>query len=140
MQQHIYKASLKRIISQTISIWAFVAIQIGANIFIMPRLINHGQYWAIAFLNVVLGALSVPSVYIFLNYYRHSAKKEFIISYNSLKMMDKKTGIVVEILSTEIDRIEFHQNLYSYKRVMNLSLWRDHEFFCFIDKAGKKII
>src|SRR5215203_1685784 len=122
MQQHIYKASLKRIISQTISIWAFVAVQIGANIFIMPRLINHGQYWAIAFLNVVLGALSVPSVYIF------------------LKMMDKKTGIVVEILSTEIDRIEFHQNLYSYKRVMNLSLWRDHEFFCFIDKAGKKII
>ena len=138
MQQHIYKASLKRIISQTISIWVFVAIQIGANTFILPRLINHGQYWAIAFLNIVLGALSIPSVYIFFNYYRHSANKDFIVSYSSLKMIDNKTGIVVEMSSTDIERIELHQNLYPYK--LNLSLWSDHEFFCLVDRSGKKIV
>ena len=140
MQQHVYKDSTKRIISQTFFIWMFVALQISTNIFLIPGFIKSGQYWAIAFINVILSAISIPSLYIFFNYYRYSANKDFIIAYNALKIIDKKNGAVVEISSTDIDRIELHQNLYPYKVLMNLSVWSDHEFFCFVDKTGKKIV
>jgi hypothetical protein len=139
MQEHIYRPSKRKVFNQSFLIWLLVALQIIANCFVIPTFISMNQYWAIAFINIVLGFITVPSVYLFVNYYKNSINKEFIVTYNFLKMIDKKEKTAIEINIPEIQTIELHQNLYLYS-ALNLAPWSSHEYFCFIDKNGKKII
>lgn len=140
MQEHIYRPSAKRIFCQTFFIWLLVATQVAANIIIIPKFISTNQVWGILFVNAVLGLITVPSVYSFINYYKYSKNKEFIVTYNTLKMLDTKNKQIIEINVQDIVKIELHQNLYPYSPFMNLAPWSFQEYFCFIDKNMNKII
>ena len=140
MKEHVYRISKEKVIAQSIFIWLIVATHLIANCFAIPKFLGSGQYWAILFINIVFGVITIPSVYIFFNYIKYSANKDFVVTYNSLKLIDRKKNVATEIISPEIERIELHQNLYPYSALLNLSPRSDQEYFCFIDKKGSKII
>src|SRR5688572_21362562 len=105
MQEHIHLAKRSRIISQSFFIWLFVGLQIGLNIFAVSKGLTSNRISAIVFINVLLGILSVPAFFLFIKYYKHSVGKKFVITYESLKFINEKTGQITEIKNSEIERV-----------------------------------
>jgi len=61
--------------------------------------------------------------------------KKFIVTYNSLRFVDEKTGSITELNSCDIEKIYLVQN----KRMSKLP-WVFHEYFSFIDNKKNKIV
>ena len=135
MQEHIYIAKPSRIFKQSLFIWLFVAVQITANCIVAPTFLRLNQVFRIIFINVILGLITIPAVVLFFKYYRHSVGKKFVVSYNSLKFIDNKTGESIELNNSEIDKVYLVQN----KRLSRLP-WLFHEYFSFVDTKQNKII
>jgi hypothetical protein len=135
MQEHIYIAKPSRILRQSFFIWLFVALQIAANFMTVPTFLRLNQIFGIVFVNTVLGIITIPSLILFFKYYRHSVGKKFIVSYDSLKFIDDKTGETIELNNSEIDKIYLVQN----KRMSRLP-WSFHEYFSFVDTKQNKIV
>jgi hypothetical protein len=134
MQEHIYTAKNGKIISQSFFIFLFIAIQIIANFLLIPSLIRHGQPWGIPLVNLLLCAISIPSVIIFWKYYKQSVGKRFIVTYEALKFEDTKTGTVTELINSEIHRItSVSTSWYTW------SPWTFYEYFSITDKNEKTI-
>src|SRR6478736_1385304 len=105
MQEHIYTPKIRKIVSQSFFIFVFVAIQVLANFFLIPSFIEHRQIWGIVFVNVVMSIVSIPSLVIFLRYYKHSIGKRFVVTYDTLKFEDTKAGTKIELINSDIERI-----------------------------------
>ena len=121
-------------IRQSFFIWLFVGLQIGLNIFAISKGLTSNRISAMVFINILLGMLSVPAIFLFLKYYKHSVGKKFVITYDSLKFIDEKTGKRIEIKNSEIERI----NLVVNPKMSRLP-WSFHEYFEFIDNKQNKI-
>jgi hypothetical protein len=134
MQEHIYIAKKKRIIRQSFFIWLFVGLQVAANTILIPTLFTKNQIGGIVIINILLGLITIPAVILFFKYYRHSVGKKFIVTYNSLKFVDDKTGQSIELNSSEIDKIYLVVN----NKTSRLP-WLFHEYFSFIDTRNNKI-
>jgi hypothetical protein len=135
MKEHIYIAKSGRIIKQTFFIWLYVAIQIAGNIMTIPALIRTGQVFGFLIINVFLSLLTIPSLQLFFNYYKYAANKKFIVTYNSLMLIDEKTGRCIELKNMEIEKVVFVHNP-SNSRLP----WSDHEFFFLTDAAQNTIV
>ncbi|MBO9683459.1 MAG: hypothetical protein J7502_12455 [Flavisolibacter sp.] len=135
MQEHVYIARKSRIIRQTLLIWLFVALQIAANILAVPTMLKNNQTWAAVFINVCLGALTIPSVFLFIRYYKQSVGKRLIVTYNSLKFIDERSDGSIELANSEISEIRLVENT----RMSRLP-WVFHEYFSFADAKGNKIV
>ncbi|HPG12604.1 MAG TPA: hypothetical protein PLU37_13820 [Chitinophagaceae bacterium] len=135
MKEQIFKASRKKIISQTILIWVSVIMHILVIIWTLPVVIKGNQIAAFLFANTFFSFLSIPSVVIFFRYYNHSINKKFVITYNKLRFEDEKTGYVIELNTHEIIEIKLIQNHNNSKLP-----WCDLEYFSFTNETGKKII
>jgi hypothetical protein len=135
MKEHIYIAKPGRIIKQTIFIWLYVAIQIAGNIMTIPALIRTGQVYSFLIVNVFLSLLTIPSVQLFFNYYKYAANKKFIVTYNSLMLIDEKTGRCIELKNMEIEKVVFVHNPSNSRFP-----WSDHEFFFLTDAAKNTIV
>ena len=135
MQEHIYIAKRSRIIKQSFFIWLFVALHIAANIIIIPTLLKKDQIWNIALINILLGLITVPAVILFLNYYKHSVGKQFVVTYNSLKFIDDKTGKTIELKNSDINKIYLVKNMHNSRLP-----WIFHEYFSLTDNKNNKIV
>jgi len=135
MQENIYIAKKGRIIRQSFFIWLFSALHITSNIFGIPPLLRHNQIWAIFLINLMLGIITIPSLIIFFRYYKHSINKKFVVTYNSLKFIDHKTGQTTELINSEINKI-----FLATTQTSNNLPWCFHEYFSFEDEKGNKII
>lgn len=135
MQEHNYTAKKSRIIKQSFFIWLFVAIHILTNIITAPTLIQKNQTWAILFINGLLNLITIPSILLFIKYYRYSVGKKFIVTYNSLKFIDEKTGETTELNNNDIEKIYLIEN-----KPMSKLPWLFHGYFVFIDNKKNKII
>ena len=135
MQEHIHVAKKSRIINQSLFIWVSVIVQIGFNIFTFSMDLTSDRIAALIFCNIILSLLSIPAIILFLKYYKHSIGKKFVITYNSLKFIDEKTGEITELKNADIERI----NLVANRTASKLP-WSSHEYFEFIDSKQNKII
>src|SRR5690348_11574099 len=99
MQEHIYIAGKSRIIKQSAFIWLFVALQVVANFMAVPTLLQKEQIWGIILINLVLGLVTTPAIILFVKYYRQSLDKKFVVSYDSLKFVDNKTGKITKLIT-----------------------------------------
>lgn len=135
MKEHIYIAKKSRIFEQSFLIWLIAALQIFLNIITIPAFIRHNQAWAIVFINGLFSVLTIPSIIIFLKYYKNSVGKRFIVAYDSLKFIDDKTGKVILLRNSDIVNIHLIQNIQTSRLP-----WCFHEYFSFIDDKGNKII
>ncbi len=135
MQEHIYSAKRGRIIRQSAFIWLFAALHIAANIMTVPVLLRNNQLAAILLMNVLFSLITVPAIILFFKYYKHSVGKKFIVTYNSLKYTDDRTGQSVELKSSEIDKIHLVEN-----SKMSRFPWLFHEYFSFVDTKNNRII
>lgn len=135
MQEHIHIAKKSRIISQSFFIWLFVATQIGLNIFAISEGLTHNRILAMIYINILLGLLNVPAIFLFGKYYRHSFGKKFIITYDSLKFINEKTGEKIEIKNSDIEKIYLIES-----PKMSKLPWLFHEYFALIDNKKNKII
>ncbi len=136
MQQHIYTAKREKIIGQSWSIWIYVALQVVFTVFFVVKW-RDSQLWGVLFVNVVLGTLTVPGIILFIKYYRYSVGKKFIVTYNTLKYVDDKTGHFTELINTEIEKIILIETHYTSRSPWP---WYLYEYFVFIDSKGNKII
>jgi hypothetical protein len=134
MKEHRFIARRSKIIKQTSLIWLFVLIHIILNFMITPKLISNGQYTALLLINLGLSLLSIPGVYLFFNYYRHSINKEFILTYNTVRLIDHKTKEVIELLNNEIVMVTLNNHIQSSRLP-----WLFNEYFCLTDRNGKNI-
>src|SRR6185312_11795166 len=105
MQEHIYTARTRKVIFQSFFIFLFIAIQILANFFLIPSLIRHNELWGILLINLLLFTISIPSFVIFWKYYKQSVGKRFMVTYETIKFEDAKTGAKTELVNSEIVRI-----------------------------------
>ena len=135
MQEHIHVAKRSRIIKQSVFIWFNVALQIGFNAFAASIHWTTDTLFVILLINLVLGSLTVSGIRLFLKYYKHSVGKQFVITYDSLKFVDCKTGESTVIKSSDIEKIY----LVETRRTSRLP-WSHYEYFKFVDKTGKEII
>lgn len=135
MQEHIYKASIRKIASQSFFIWLFVFLQLYINVDGANTFIERSDQWPLVFINLTLAAINVPAVILFLNYYRNSKDKEFVVTYDKLKLRDVRTRDMIELKSTEIVKVKLVENA----RMSRLP-WSFHEYFKFIDSNGKEIV
>lgn len=135
MKEQVFRASRKRILSQTIFIWVWIITHIIIDAWTLPFTINGDKIAAFLFINIFLSFLSIPGVFIFFRYYKYSINKKFIITYNKLQFEDETTGDIIELNSHEIKEIKLVKNSSSSKLP-----WCDLEYFSFIDETGKAII
>lgn len=135
MKEHRFIARRSKIIKQTSLIWLFVLVHITSNFMIIPKLILNEQYTALLLINLGLGMLSIPGVYLFFNYYRHSINKEFVLTYNTVRLIDHKTKEVIELLNNEIVTVTLNNHIRSSKLP-----WVFNENFCLTDRNGKSIV
>jgi len=135
MKEHIYKASPKRIVAQSFSIWLFVLFQFGLNVLAAETLISRGDLWALIVINLVLAAVNVPAILLFWKYYRHSAGKQFVVTFTTLKYSDTKSGVLIELNTSEITRIKLIQT----PKLSRLP-WFSHEYFMLSDSRNNSII
>jgi hypothetical protein len=135
MQQHTYTAKTSRIISQSFLVWLIFAIQIAFNVFLVISGLANGRMWAIVPGNACFCLLSLPGIFLFFNYYKHSVGKKFIITHHSLKYVDEKSGKAIELLSNEIEHVYLVENVTGSKFA-----WMFYAYFAFTDKSGKTII
>ena len=136
MQQHIYTATRKKIIGQSWSIWAYVAMQVVFTVVFVIKW-RDSQLWGLLFVNAVLGTLTVPGIILFIRYYRYSVGKKFIVTYNTLRYVDDKTGQFIELINTEIEKVILVETT---RKSQNLLPWLFHEYFILMDSKGKTII
>lgn len=136
MQQHIYTAKRKKIIGQSWSIWVYVAMQIVFTVFFVVKW-RDSQLWGVLFVNVVLGTLTIPGIILFIRYYRYSVGKRFIVTYNTLRYVDDKTGQFTELTNTEIEKIILVETT---RKSQKLLPWVFYEYFILMDSKGSKII
>lgn len=134
MKEHRFIARRSKIIKQTSLIWLFVLIHITLNFMITPKLISNGQYTALLLINLGLSILSIPGVYLFFNYYRHSINKELILTYNTVRLIDHKTKEVIELVNNEIVTVTLNNHIQSSRLP-----WLFNEYFCLTDRNGKNI-
>jgi hypothetical protein len=135
MQEHVYIAKKSRIAKQSFCICLFVATHIVINFMVIPKFLQNGQAWAIVFINAFLGAITIPSLVLFLKYYKHSVGKKLIVTYNSLKYIDEKLNSVIELNNSEINKIKLVEN-----RQGSRFPWIFHDYFSFTDIKGNKIV
>ena len=135
MQEHIHIAKRSRIISQSFFIWLFVVSQIGLNIYGITKDLTSNRFLAMIFVNVLFCLLTVPGVFLFFRYYKHSIAKKFVITYDSLKFIDDKTGKIIEIKNSDIEIITLVEN----QKLSRLP-WLFHEYFSLIDNKQNEII
>src|SRR5215212_7356708 len=124
MQEHIYQAKTKRILAQSFTIWLWVGLQIGLNIFGVSKSLTNNRISVMILANIVLGMVTVPAIILFLKYYVNSVGKKFVITYNSLKFIDERTGHITEIQNSNIEMVFLVQNT----RMSRLP-WNSHEYF-----------
>lgn len=135
MKEHIYIVKTSRIIKQSFFIWLFVAVQITANIITIPALIRMNQIYGILFINVILGSLTIPGIRLFFNYYKTSADKKFLVTYNSLLLVDEKNGTSIGLKTAEIEKIVLVQSPVNSKYP-----WFNHGYFALTDAAKNTIV
>ena len=134
MQEHIYTAKSQKIVSQSFYIFLVVGLQILANLFLIPAFIKGNQVLAIPFVNLMLCLISIPSILIFLKYYKQSIGKRFIVTYEFLKFEDTKTGEKTELVNSEIEKIISVSTSSS-----NFTPWTFYGYFSITDKNQKTI-
>lgn len=134
-KEHIYRMEWWSVFKQSIFIWSCLILHIIANIFINPTLIRKEQFWGIIFINIILSTITIPSLYIFINYLKFSCHRDFIIAYNSLKLVNRKTKKTIEIFSSDIIKIELYENIGNGREP-----WNFFEYFYVIDKHDNKIV
>src|SRR5688572_28833712 len=110
MQEHIYKPQKARIIKQSFLIWFFVAFHIAANIMLIPTLLDRGEFLGLIFINLLLAGISIPAIILFFKHYNYSSGKRFIVTYNHLRLVDDKTGQIIEIENSNIKSINLVEN------------------------------
>jgi hypothetical protein len=138
MQQHIYTTTKRKIFRQSFFIWLYVLSQLVMNIWVVFFYENDHKFFLFVFFNLLISAIiTVPGIIIFFNYYRYSVNKEFIVSYNNLKLRDVKSNKIIEINNDEIERIELHEIV---RGTSLRSPYYSYEYFCFIDKNNKRIV
>jgi hypothetical protein len=135
MKEHIYMTKPGRIISQSFLTWLFVAIQLGVNVMMIATMKSMNHFYAIVFTNIALGSLTVFAVQLFINYYKYAADKKFIITYNSVKLIDERTGTFIELKSAEIEKIVF-----VYSPTDSKFPWSNHAYFVLFDTAKNTIV
>jgi len=136
MQEHIYTAKRKKIIGQSWSIWAYVAMQVVFTVLFVVKW-RDSQLWGLLFVNVVLGTLTIPGIILFIRYYRYSVGKRFIVTYNTLKYVDDKTGQFTELINTEIEKIIL---IETHSASRSPWPWYAYEYFMLTDAKGNRII
>lgn len=134
MQQHIYTTKRSKIISQTFLAWLVILLQVALNVYAITLPVTRYRNIAILIVNIFMLCMNIPSLYIFINYYRYSKNKRFVITYNYLRLKDIVTGKAVEIKDEDIVKIELVSSI-GFKHP-----WSDHEYFCFTDLQKNKII
>ena len=135
MKEHIYVTKPGRIISQSYLIWLIVVIHLGANMMLIPKLNGPDQLYGILFINFLLGSLTVPAIRLFINYYKYAAYKKFIVTFDSVNLIDEKTGISVGMKTAEIKKIVFVQSPVNSKYP-----WFNHGYFVLTDAAKNTIV
>lgn len=135
MQEHIYTPKANRIFGQTLFTWLFLLLQIGLNIYFLGFSAVRVDAWALLAGNLFLAAVNVPAIILFYKYYRHSAGKEFIVTYDTLKYKDTRSGKLVQINNSEVVAVR-HVWTGSSGRLP----WNSHEYFMFSDAKGNSII
>jgi len=135
MQQHIYSTTKKKIFKQSFAIWLFVLMQISFNIYGIFFYQNSNKIFTILFINLIISIITIPGVRIFLNYCKYSIDKEFIITYNFLQLVDKRSSKIIQLNCDEIERVEFY-----YIPGRSRSPYSSYKYFCFIDKNKKRIV
>ena len=134
MKEHIYTAKTQKIVSQSFCIFIFLAMQVAANFLLIPSLIKHKQLWGIVFVNLIMFMISIPSLIIFFKYYKQSVGKRFIVTYETLRFEDTKTGIKIELMNSEVERIiSVSTSWYTW------SPWTFYEYFTITDKNQQTI-
>ena len=134
MQEHIYTAQTRKIFSQSFFIFVFIAMHVMANFLLIPSLIKHNQLWGIPFFNLLMCMISIPSLVIFSKYYKQSVGKRFIVTYETLKFEDTKTGARTELINSEIEKItSVSTSWYTW------SPWTFYEYFSITDKNQQTI-
>jgi len=136
MQQHVYTAKRKKIIGQSWSIWIYVAMQLVFTVFFVVKW-RDSYVWGMLLVNVVLGTLTIPGIILFIRYYRYSVSKRFIVTYNTLRYVDDKTGQFTELINTEIEKVIL---VKTTRKSQNLLPWVSYEYFILMDSKGNKII
>jgi hypothetical protein len=135
MKKEVYHTTTGRILAQTWAIWLIIVIHIVANIFIIPPSFKNNQPAILILINLVLGALSIPGLFLFWKYYHYSRHKEFIITGDKLLLIDHKTGKQVEMMQSDVNKI--YRTDEGWK---NRLPWSGHEYFFVTDKLGQKIL
>ena len=135
MQEHIYRPSTRKIVNQSFFIWLFILLQVFLNVYGGQTFIERGDPWPLIITNLALAAINIPAVILFLKYYRNSKDKEFVVTYDKLKLRDVRTGYIIELKNTEIIKVTLVQNAK-----MSRLPWLFHEFFKFTDSDGKQIV
>jgi hypothetical protein len=135
MQQHIYSATNEKIFKQSFFIWLWVITHIGLNVYIGLSFFHREEYWLFFVMNLMLLVITLPSIYIFFNYLKYTIHKDFIVTYEEIKLVDRKTNETVQIKNKDIVKVELYDNRTSYK-----APWSAYEYFCFIDKENNRIV
>jgi len=135
MKEHIYMTKPGRIISQSYLTWLIVVIHLGANVMLIPKLNSSDQLYGILFINVLLGSLTVPAIQLFINYYKYAAYKKFIVTYDSVNLIDERTGMSVGIKTAEIEKVVFVQSPVNSKYP-----WFNQGYFVLTDAAKNTIV
>jgi len=135
-KQNLYRTNNSKVLQISWPVWMFVTLQVGMNLYLAPTLMNNGHHLDMIFINLVLGAISIPSLYIFFNCLKHSTTKEFVITYDSLILTDTITKERIEIQSKEIYKIELNMIVSGSP----WSTWRDYHYYVFTDKSQNQIL
>lgn len=133
MKEHIYKATCWQIIQQSVFVWAFLAVTIYSTLTLLSNGPDTELIWTLFFI-AFLWAISIAGMSIHIDYLRHTLNKDFIVSINSLEIVDRKSKLSTRILHSDIQRIELHNTMHA------LVPWSLHEYFSVIDTNGKTII
>lgn len=121
---------------QSYLIWLFPILPIFMEFTLIPRLVlNNENIIFIIIANVFFGIVTIPGIRLYYNYRRFSINKEFVITYNTIKLVDTATNSIIELNINDIETIELHTNELATKLP-----WSFYRYFCFTDKFKKRIV
>jgi len=135
MKEHIYMTKPGRIISQSYLTWLILVIHVGANMILIPAMKSINQLYGLIFINLLVGSLTVPALQLFINYYKYAAGKRFIITYNSVNLIDEGAGTSIGMMIAEIEKVVFVQSPTNSKFP-----WFTHGYFALTDAAKNTIV
>lgn len=135
MKEEIFISNRKKIIHQTFFIWLWIITHLMANLWVLTATFKDGKITALIIINVFFSYLSILGLIIFFRYYKHSYKKKFIITYNTLKYYDEISNRIIELQNHEITEIKFVTNSVGSKLP-----WSSMEYFSLADKNGNEIV